>query len=70
MSITNSDQMKGEWKQYVGSAKITWGELTHDELLQTEGHAEKLAGLVQERYGIVRNEADRQVKAFMESNTY
>lgn len=66
MSLPNSDQIKGEWKQQIGAAKVSWGKLTDDELLQTEGHAEKLAGLVQERYGIVRNEAEAQVKAFLD----
>ena len=66
MSLPNSDQVKGEWKQQVGAAKVAWGKLTDDELLQTEGHAEKLAGLVQERYGVVRADADAQVKAFLD----
>ena len=66
MSLPNSDQIKGEWKQQMGAAKIAWGKLTDDELLKTEGHAEKLAGLVQERYGIMRDEAEDQVKAFMD----
>lgn len=66
MTLPNSDQVKGEWKQQVGAAKVAWGKLTDDELLQTEGHAEKLAGLVQERYGVVRADADAQVKAFLD----
>lgn len=66
MSLPNSDQIKGEWKQQVGAAKVAWGKLTDDELLQTEGHAEKLAGLVQERYGVVRADAEAQVKTFLD----
>lgn len=66
MTLLNSDQIKGEWKQQVGAAKVAWGKLTDDELLQTEGHAEKLAGLVQERYGVVRSDAEAQVKTFLD----
>ena len=55
--LPNSDELKGQWKQQVGAAKVAWGKLTDDEILQTEGHTEKLSGLVQERYGIVRSEA-------------
>lgn len=66
MTLINSDQIKGEWKQQVGAAKVAWGKLTDDELLQTEGHAEKLAGLVQERYGVVRADAEAQVKTFLD----
>ncbi len=66
MGIPNSDQVKGEWKQQIGAAKVAWGKLTDDELLKSEGHAEKLAGLVQERYGIVRGEAEAQVQKFLD----
>lgn len=66
MSMPSSDALKGKWKQQVGAAKIAWGKLTEDELLKSEGHQEKLAGLVQERYAITRNEADKQVKDFIQ----
>lgn len=61
---TNIDQAKGAWKQRVGSAKVTWGKLTDDELLQTKGHMDKLSGLVQERYAITRDEAVSQINTF------
>lgn len=60
------DAFKGKWEQQVGAAKIVWGKLTDDELLKSEGHLQKLAGLVQERYAISRAEADKQVKAFID----
>lgn len=65
MSMPSSDELKGKWKQQVGAAKIAWGKLTEDELLKSEGHQQKLAGLVQERYAITREEADKQVKDFV-----
>lgn len=65
-SMPGVDEIKGKWKQHVGSAKIAWGKLTEDELLKSEGHAQKLTGLVQERYAISRDEADKQVKSFLE----
>jgi uncharacterized protein YjbJ (UPF0337 family) len=66
MSLPSVDEMKGVWKQRVGAAKIAWGKLTEDELLRLEGHEQKLAGLVQERYAITRDEADKQVKSFFD----
>ena len=66
MSMLNADEMKGKWKQQVGNAKIAWGKLTEDELLKSEGESQKLAGLVQERYAITREQADKQVKNFLE----
>ena len=68
MSLTSADELKGEWKQQVGAAKVAWGKLTNDELLQTEGHIEKLLGLVQERYAVESAEAARQVKEFFAKN--
>lgn len=66
MSLPSGDAIKGKWKQQVGAAKIAWGKLTEDELLKLEGHEQKLAGLVQERYAITRDEADKQVKSFFD----
>ncbi|HZR38238.1 MAG TPA: CsbD family protein [Nevskia sp.] len=63
------DELKGKWKQQIGAAKIAWGELTEDELLKSEGHQQKLAGLVQERYAITRDEADKQIKSFFAKHT-
>lgn len=64
MSLPSADELKGKWKQQVGGAKVAWGKLTEDEILESEGRVEKLAGLVQERYAITRDEADKQVKEF------
>ncbi len=64
--IPSIDEVKGKWKQQVGNAKITWGKLTDDELLKSEGHKDKLAGLVQERYAITREEAAKQVNGFLD----
>lgn len=68
MSIPSVNEIKGKWKQQVGAAKIAWGKLTEDELLKSEGQLQKLAGLVQERYSITRDEAEKQVKQFIAKN--
>jgi uncharacterized protein YjbJ (UPF0337 family) len=65
-SIPNLDEIKGKWKQQLGAAKIAWGKLTEDELLQVQGRQERLAGLVQERYGVTRSDAEQQVKHFFD----
>lgn len=61
----NSDTLKGQWKQISGRAKEAWGKLTDDDLLRVEGNAQRLSGLVQERYGISRDEAEKQVDKFL-----
>ena len=62
------DQLKGKWAQQIGAARIAWGKLTDDELLKLEGNEQKLAGLVQQRYGVTREDARKQVRTFFEKH--
>ncbi|MER9891341.1 CsbD family protein [Mesorhizobium sp. M0119] len=57
----NWDQIKGKWTQFKGKAKEQWGDLTDDDLDRIEGNREQLLGRIQERYGIAKEEAERQV---------
>lgn len=57
----NWDQIKGKWTQFRGQAKEQWGNLTDDDLDRVNGQQDQLVGRVQERYGIAREEAQRQV---------
>ena len=63
----NWDQIEGNWKQYRGKAKAKWGELTDDDLAAIAGRREQLAGVLQERYGIAKEEAHRELDAFVDS---
>ena len=60
----NSDQLKGNWKQFVGKAKEEWGRLTDNDWKVVEGKRDQLVGKIQERYGITREEAERQLGDF------
>jgi uncharacterized protein YjbJ (UPF0337 family) len=66
----NNDRAAGQWKQLKGSIKQQWGKLTDDDLTQLEGHSDKLAGRLQERYGIAREEAERQAREFQTRNNW
>lgn len=57
-----SDRLEGNWKQLKGEAKKRWGKLTDDDLDVIEGEMDKLVGRVQERYGIAREKAEKQVE--------
>jgi len=61
----NADVLKGKWLQLKGKARSQWGKLTDDELDQVEGNAEKLVGLVQERYGYAKQRAEQEVDSFL-----
>ena len=64
----NWDQVEGKWKQASGKAKEKWGKLTDDDLQRISGKRDQLVGRIQERYGIAKEEAERQVDEF--SRTY
>ena len=63
----NEDRIAGQWKQLSGKIKEKWGKLTDDDLKRAEGTSEYLAGEIQERYGIARDVAEKQVKEFQKS---
>jgi len=60
----NTDILLGKWKQLKGQAKQKWGKLTDDELDRIEGSRDELVGLIQERYGKTREEAEKEVDAW------
>tara|TARA_R110000868_G_scaffold409080_1_gene693941 strand:- start:67278 stop:67604 length:327 start_codon:yes stop_codon:yes gene_type:complete len=60
--LMNWDQIQGRWKQMRGNIKREWGRLTDDDVNQTQGQRDKLIGLIQEAYGVEREEADRQIR--------
>lgn len=64
----NLDQLKGNWKQVKGAVLERWGELTEDEVDQAQGEREQLVGLIQEKYGKAREEAEREVDAWLAEN--
>ena len=57
----NWDRIEGNWKQVTGKAKVQWGKLTSDDFDVIAGRREQLAGKIQERYGIAKDDADKQV---------
>jgi uncharacterized protein YjbJ (UPF0337 family) len=61
----NPDVLKGKWHQLKGDVKTKWGRLTDDDLGVVNGDVEKLVGRVQERYGYARDDAKREVDAFI-----
>jgi uncharacterized protein YjbJ (UPF0337 family) len=58
----NWDIAEGNWKTLKGKVKQQWGKLTDDDLTKIEGKREELLGRIQERYGVAKDEADKQIK--------
>jgi len=60
----NWDQVEGHWKQLKGQVKQKWGKLTDDDFDVIAGRRDELLGKLQERYGIKREQAERQLDEF------
>ncbi|MBN7786395.1 CsbD family protein [Ponticoccus gilvus] len=57
----NWDQIQGKWTQLKGKAREEWGELTDNEIQEAKGEREQMLGLIQEKYGRTREEAEREL---------
>jgi uncharacterized protein YjbJ (UPF0337 family) len=60
----NWDQVKGNWKQWTGKVKEKGGKLTDDDLTRVAGKRDQLAGLLQERYGYAKEQAEKELDDF------
>ena len=61
----NWDRVEGNWKQLSGKAREQWGKLTDSDWQVIGGKKDQLVGKIQERYGIAKDEADRQADAWV-----
>jgi uncharacterized protein YjbJ (UPF0337 family) len=62
----NQDVFAGRWKQMRGELKTWWGKLTDDDFDRIGGQKDKLVGLIQERYGYAREQAEQEVERRLE----
>jgi uncharacterized protein YjbJ (UPF0337 family) len=63
--LMNWDQLQGDWKQMKGSLHKKWGKLTDDDLAKARGDRLLLTGLLQERYGIQKEQAEKELDDFI-----
>lgn len=57
----NKDQVLGQWEQIKGRAKKAWGELTDDDIAKADGSAEKLFGIIQEKFGDTKDAIQKKI---------
>ena len=57
--------LKGKWMQIKGSVREKWGQLTDDDVDKVSGSAERLVGVIQERYGYAKQQAEDEVDAWL-----
>ena len=61
----NEDTLKGQWAQLKGHVREKWGKLTDDDVEKIQGRTQQLIGKLEERYGLAREEAQRQVDGWV-----
>ena len=62
----NKDILKGKWLEIKGRVKEQWGKLTFNDLGEIEGKKEKLLGLLQNKYGYIRDKTELEYKDSVE----
>jgi uncharacterized protein YjbJ (UPF0337 family) len=66
----NKDQIEGNWEQFKGKIKQTWGKMTDDDIALANGKRQEFLGKVQESYGIGAEEAEKQFSELEKSCNY
>jgi uncharacterized protein YjbJ (UPF0337 family) len=64
----NKDILAGKWKVLKGKIKQQWAELTDDEITHLKGTQDELVGLLQQKYGYKKEEAEKQLRDFIDKN--
>lgn len=63
----NWDQIAGRWIELKGKVRAKWGKLTDDDLAVIAGKRDQLAGILQQRYGLVKEQAEKELDEFAKS---
>jgi uncharacterized protein YjbJ (UPF0337 family) len=65
----NKDVVQGKWKEIKGDLRKAWGDVSDDDWEKTKGDATAIAGVVQQRYGLAKEEASEKVSKLMAKYT-
>lgn len=60
----NREQFHGQWNEIKGKVKEKWGKLTEDDLKMIDGKREQLIGMIQKKYGLAKEKAERELTNF------
>lgn len=65
MGMTGTE-VKGKWKEIKGEIRKAWGNLTDDDLERTKGDATAIEGLIQQKYGKMKEDYSKKVTDIFE----
>lgn len=63
--LVNENVLEGKWNQIKGKIKQQWGELTDDDIDRIRGNRAEMIGVLQEKYGMTQEEAERELDQFL-----
>ena len=70
----NEDVFAGQWRELKGTLRSWWGNLTDDDFEWVGGQKDRLIGLLQQKYGWTRDQAqedvDRRLRDYESSGSF
>lgn len=61
----SQDILQGRWREFKGQVRQKWSKLTDDDLTRLNGKTEELAGILQQRYGYARAQAEIEINKWL-----
>lgn len=64
----NKDILMGKWHELKGQVRQKWGKLTDDDLARLSGKTEELVGVLQQRYGYGKVQAEKEIHDWLQKH--
>jgi uncharacterized protein YjbJ (UPF0337 family) len=61
----NWDQVQVNWTHFKDKVRSNWTKLTDEDVTRIGGRRNELARRLQARYGFAKNEAEREIEAWI-----
>jgi uncharacterized protein YjbJ (UPF0337 family) len=61
----SNDILQGKWHELQGRVRQQWGKLTDDDFTRLSGKTEELAGVLQQRYGYGKAQAENEINNWL-----
>jgi uncharacterized protein YjbJ (UPF0337 family) len=55
--MINEQTIKGKWNEFKGELQDMWGKVTGDDLDRTKGNVKAISGLMEQKYGSLKEDA-------------
>lgn len=63
--MLNEEVLKGKWNEIKGEIRTHWGKMSDDELEKSSGNITSIAGLIQQRYGMKKEEVQEKLNKIL-----